>query len=455
MRKHGLLFVILLLYLAVGSLYALRTPAWQAPDEPAHYNVVRQLANGRLPRIEPGDYDQAFIRDVVFTSPAFPPDVSLVPMSYEDWQPPLYYLLQTPLFLATAGSLTAMRLFSLLLGAGVVLLAYVLAWQLFPGQKWLAQTTAVFVAFLPQHLAIMASANNDALAELIIAAILVVLLRWLQNEERLKIEDRRVADVRPASSIFKLQSFTTRGLLLLGFLLGLGFLTKGTVYPLAVVVAVTVLWRFWGQWLNFIKAGFLVALPAFALGGLWWVRNTVVYGGLDVLGKAAHDAVVVGQPRTATWIASKGMAATLQAFVTTTFNSFWGQFGWMTHPLDGRFYPILWLFTAVWLAGLVLALFLWWNRTQPSLAAIMVLFGTFLLTVAVYIGYNLTFVQHQGRYLFPALLPLSVGVAVGLGFWQRPFSQRWSWIRYSLPLGLGVLLLLLNGWVVFRLLPQL
>ncbi len=76
MRKHGLLFIILLFYFAVGSLYAVRTPAWQTPDEPAHYNVVRQMANGRLPIIELGDYDQEFIGQVVFSNPAFPPEHS-------------------------------------------------------------------------------------------------------------------------------------------------------------------------------------------------------------------------------------------------------------------------------------------------------------------------------------------------------------------------------------------
>lgn len=449
MRKHSFLILILLLYLGLGALYAVNTPAWQAPDEPAHYNYVRQLANGRFPLIEPGDYDQAYIMKVVFSTPAFPPEASLAPLSYEDWQPPLYYLLQTPLFLATGGSLTAMRLFSLLMGAGVMILAYVLAGDLFPGQRWLAWTTAVFVAFLPQHLAIMASANNDALAELIIAAVLVVLVRWLQ------IREWRVEGGDASSLLSTFYSPSGKYLIILGLLLGLGFLSKGTVYPLSLLVALTVLWRFWGQWRSFIKAGFLVAIPAFALGALWWLRNVIVYGGLDVLGKAAHDRVVVGQPRTAEWIAAKGLEATLQEFVMTTFNSFWGQFGWMTHPLDGRFYPILWLFTAIWLVGLVVALLNWWDRKQPPVAAVMVLFGTFLLTLAVHIGYNLTFVQHQGRYLFPALLPIGVGVAVGLGVWQRPFIRRWGWFKYTLPLGLGLLLIGLNMWVIFRLLPQL
>jgi 4-amino-4-deoxy-L-arabinose transferase-like glycosyltransferase len=449
MRRHGLLFVILFLYFVLGSLYAVQTPAWQTPDEPAHYNVVRQMANGRLPVIEPGDYDQAYIMEVVFSTPAFAPEYALEPMSYEDWQPPLYYLLQTPLFLATDGSLTTMRLLSLVLGAGVVVLAYVLAWQLFPEQKWLALTTAVFTAFLPQHLAIMASANNDALAELIIAAVLVVLVCWIQ------LGDWRVETGDSQSLISNLQSPSGKYLFALGVLLGLGFITKGTVYPLALIVALTVLWRFWGQWRDFVRAALLVAIPAFALGLLWWVRNVFVYGGLDMLGKAAHDSVVVGQPRTAEWIADMGLSTVLNAFVTTTFDSFWGQFGWMTHPMDSRFYLILWLFTLVWMVGFVIALVVWWNRKQPPTAAILVLLGTFVLTLAVQIVYNFTFVQHQGRYLFPALLPISVGVSVGLGFWLRPFYRRWVWLKYSLPLGLGLLMLALNAWVITRLLPQL
>jgi len=449
MRKHGLLFIILFLYFVLGSLYVVHTPAWQTPDEPAHYNVVRQMANGRLPIIETGDYDQEFIVQVVFSHPAFPVEISLEPMSYEDWQPPLYYLLQTPLFIVTGGSLTAMRFFSLVMGAGVVILAYILAWQLFSGARWLALTTAVFVAFLPQHLAIMASANNDALAELLIAAVLVVLVHWLQ------LKDWRLVTRDSESLISSLKSSSGKHLILLGILLGLGFITKGTVYPLSLLVALTVLWRYWGQWLSFIKAGIFVAIPAFGLGILMWLRNMIVYGGLDVLGKAAHDNVVVGQPRTAEWIASIGLFGVVKAFVTTTFNSFWGQLGWMTHPLDSRFYPILWLFTLIWIVGLIIALFVWWDRKHPPAAAIMVLVGTFLLTLGVHVVYNFIFVQHQGRYLFPALLPIGVGVAAGLGFWLRPFIQRWQWFKYSLPLGLGLWLVSLNGWIVIRLLPQL
>jgi 4-amino-4-deoxy-L-arabinose transferase-like glycosyltransferase len=446
MRKHGPLFFLLALYLLVGSLYVTQTPVWQAPDEPAHFNYVRQLANGRFPIIQPGDYDQEFIMEVVFGTPPFQPQHDLTQLSYEDWQPPLYYLLLTPVFLATDGSVMALRLFSLLLGAGVVALGYGLGWLLLRA-RWLALTTAVFLAFLPQHLAILSAINNDVLAELIIAAILFVLLRLIESGEwRVESGDR---------SISNLKSPLSKTLLLLGVLLGLGYLTKGTVYPVTAVVGLALLWRYWGRWGGLVRAGLLVAVPAGLLGALWWGRNLVVYGGLDVMAKAAHDAVVVGQPRTAEWVAAMGETAVFRAFITTTFNSFWGQFGWMTHPMDGRLYPILWLFTGVWVVGLLLALATWWDRKRPLAFSILLLFLQFGLTLVVHVGYNITFVQHQGRYLFPALLPIALGVSVGLGVWKRPFIRRWPWVRYALPVALALFLLAINALVISRVLPLL
>jgi 4-amino-4-deoxy-L-arabinose transferase-like glycosyltransferase len=435
MPKHAPILLILLVYLILGGLYASYTPDWQAPDEPAHYNYVKQLANGRFPIMQQGDYNEATKNEIV--SAKFAPQYSIDSFTYEDWQPPLYYLLLTPVFWLADGSLLALRLASLVLGGGVVLLAYVLARRLFPDKWWLAWGTAVFVAFLPQHLAIMASVNNDALAELIIAGILVVLVgKW-----------------QVASGKWQVAS----GKWQVGLLLGLGYLTKGTVYPLTAVIALALLWRYWGDWRGLIRAGLQVAGPAFVLGALWWGRNVAIYGGLDVLGKAAHDAVVVGQPRTADWIAAQGFGPVARQFIQTTFHSFWGQFGWMALPMNnpGWLYPLLWVGTAVVILGLV------FNRQascvmrHASSARLSpqssVLITTFLLTLAVHVGYNITFVQHQGRYLFPALLPIGVGVAVGLEAWLRlPFLKRYVFLPNLAPLGLGLGLAALDLWALFR-----
>jgi hypothetical protein len=44
-----------------------------------------------------------------------------------------------------------------------------------------------------------------------------------------------------------------------------------------------------------------------------------------------------------------------------------------------------------------------------------------LLTALTYIWYNTQFVQHQGRYLFTALIPLAVAFAVG---WEAAAAAR-------------------------------
>lgn len=428
MRKHVHIILIVLIYLGIGTLYVVNTPAWQAPDEPAHYNYVRQLAAGQFPVIEAGDYDQSYLTEVVFES-GFAPQYDLTVIEYEDWQPPLYYLLQEPGYSLSNGSLTVMRLFSLLLGAGVIVLAYAIVLRLAPEEHWLALTTAVFVAFLPQHIAILASVNNDALAELIIAAILYMLV------------------IIGQSTLMRAWQY-----IVLGILLGLGYLTKGTAYPITAVVGLVLMWRFWGAWRQFIKAGFLAAVPAFLLGALWWGRNMVVYGGLDILGKAAHDNVVVGQPRTAEWVVLYGPLGALERFIETTFNSFWGQFGWMTVPMTypSWLYPLLWLFTGLAIAGLIATAIQGRKTLRSYLLAILVLCTLLILTLGVHIVYNLTFVQHQGRYLFPALIPIALGLAVGLGFWVRPFRKRWPNAIYIIPLGLGLALIALDLYALFR-----
>lgn len=431
MRRYGQLWLILAAYLGVGVLYAVYTPPWQAPDEPAHYNYVRQLAGGDLPVIAPGDYDQAYQAQVI--SSDFAPEYSVAPFSYEDHQPPLYYLLQLPVYLLSGGALLAMRLLSLLLGAGVVALTYAIGARLFPAQPWLPPTMTAFVAFLPQHVAMLAAVNNDSLAELLIAAILFGLISFSTSAH----EPSR------------------RAWLLLGLLLGLGFLTKATVYIMAPVTALVVLWRYWGDWRGVWRVGVWLFAPALLLGALWWGRNLFVYGGLDVLGAAAHDQVVVGQPRTSEWIQQYGWRYTLTAFLRTTFQSFWGQFGWMGVVMPSWVYQLLLLFSGLVALGWSFA---WRAADRPRLPrpAAHILLGTFLLSAALYLGYNTAYVQHQGRYLFSALIPIAAAVALGAAAWLSPIHRRWPLAAFLLPPLLAAALLSLDLLALFRfILPQL
>jgi hypothetical protein len=56
-----------------------------------------------------------------------------------------------------------------------------------------------------------------------------------------------------------------------------------------------------------------------------------------------------------------------------------------------------------------------------------------ILAVLVYIYYNTTFVQHQGRYLFPALIPIGLAFTIGLRQWTRLLPRAWRDAALAIP----------------------
>jgi hypothetical protein len=214
--------------------------------------------------------------------------------------------------------------------------------------------------------------------------------------------------------------------LLLGLLMGLGFITKATTYVLLPVVLLTVFavsWLRWGGRRAWINAA--LTLPwALLLGTSFWLRNIYLYGGFDFLGLGWHDQVVTGQPTTADWIATHGWVAYWERAWHFTFSSFWGVFGWMGVFMESRIYAALLILSGIVLFGL-LFLAIRARHWAPRLSfgqqsALLSLLLLLLGVAASYVWYNLGFVQHQGRYLFPALLPISLLFAVGWYTVLRP-----------------------------------
>lgn len=438
------LILILVAYLGLGALFAIQTPAWQAPDEPAHYNYVRYLAeNGAFPVLHMGDYPHAYLEQI--KAAGFPPDLPITPIRYESHQPPLYYALAAPVYSLTGGSLLALRLFSVALGAGIVLLAFGVARRALPGRPAAALGAAAFVAFLPQHLATVSQVGNDVLAELLLAAVLFYLAG------RVTVGDMP----SPAGPM--------RRPIVLGILLGLILITKTTAYIALPLAAGALAWcwvreraplrRVVGEGLAALAPAALLALP-------WYARNLYVYGWPDFLGLMRHDQIVIGQTRTAQYIAENGPAAYWRRAAEWTFKSFVGVFGWMGVWLDTRVYYLLGLWLGVPLAAAAAALGLRTGRqpraagpaaapraaTRPNAAAVL-LATSALLTLLTYIYYNLTFLQHQGRYLFTALIPIAVFLAA---WWERALmpavaravvsiALAWAAVMAAWGLGIGAL----------------
>jgi len=172
------LSAIIAIYLVLASLYALYTPKWQAPDEPAHFNYVRAIGEtGTLPILQMGDYDQNYLEQI--KAAKFPATMSIDTIRYEAYQPPLYYLAATPVYWMTRGfginaTVIALRLFSVALGVIVLLVAFNILREIFPDDNLLALATVGLMATVPQHIAVSASLSNDLAAELVL-----ILILWL------------------------------------------------------------------------------------------------------------------------------------------------------------------------------------------------------------------------------------------------------------------------------------
>lgn len=431
---RSLFIAILLAYLVMGTLFAIRTPDWQAPDEAAHYNYVAQLASGTIfPVIEAGDWDQEYLNRL--TSGRFAPELldDLDEIRYENHQPPLYYALLTPVYIATEGNLTALRLVSVLMGAAVVVMAFLVTRLVFPDREAVALGVMGFVGLLPQYVHILSSVNNDALALALGSVLLWLTIRYVRAENV--------------------------PVLGLGVFVGLIFLTKTTVYFMAGIVLVAVLWRIWQDEAVSWRALVVLAVPSGIAALLWWGRNLFVYGWPDFLGLIRHDEVVVGQLRTSELIADVGIANYWQQAIMTTFRSFYGQFGWMAAPMDGSIPGIYLIFLLLVLVALLGWIVTPWIpairaelRIRDGSAVWLVLGAVVVLTGLQFAFYNQTFVQFQGRYWYPALIPLAILLVAGIDHLRVAWVSRRSGFAWWTLLLVGALFLL-DFYLIWRVIP--
>ena len=437
-RPARCLAAIIGIYLVLAMLFAVYTPAWQNPDEPAHYNYVKYLAEQhRFPVLKPGDYQGAYLWEI--KAAHFPPEMSIDPIRYEFHQPPLYYLLAAAVYQLSGGALLPLRLLTAAIGAVLLVVVYWTVQEVAPRRPELALATTAFVAWLPMHVAQSAAVGNDLLAELLLAAIVLLAIRYLKM---------------PAAG--SAGRSTVQALVVLGIATGLAFVTKSGIYVALPLVAAAItarhLWleeRPFSGW-AFVKALGLYLLPAAALALPWWARNAAWYGGPDLLGLGRHNLVVAGQLRMTEFLAAHGAARWLSDLGLTTFRSFWGQFGWMGVLIDERLYQALAIWSGAALAGLAAwAVSMWqrakgdwrparWQAAAGGLLALLV-----LLSAASYLWYNTQFVQFQGRYLFTALAPIGLAAAVG---WREALRRERGWLLAALLIG-GAVALALTGLV--------
>ncbi len=184
-RQYG---VPLLLYALLALAWMVVIPPWQGPDEPGHYEYTQLLADlGRPPqrRDERPDLQAAIIRELDrqdfwrFTREPRPqplptrfaahPFLRRSGSQLGD-EPPYYYVLPallTPLVPDMTAHLLWARLYSLLLGVGVVLAAAWGAPRAWPRRPLLARGLPYVVALLPMPAFAHAMFNPGVLADVV------------------------------------------------------------------------------------------------------------------------------------------------------------------------------------------------------------------------------------------------------------------------------------------------
>jgi hypothetical protein len=108
-------------------------------------------------------------------------------------------------------------------------------------------------------------------------------------------------------------------------------------------------------------------------------------------------------------------------YLALTFAGFWGNYGWLQAPLPVALYGLLAVIVAAAAAGLLAR----WQRDamlRPVLAAWLL--ACALIAVQTFLPMIGRDWQPQGRYLFPALLPLTGLLLVGLDHWLRLDAHR-------------------------------
>jgi len=369
------LVAIVCVHLVLAGVYWHYTPYGTPPDEGPHGLYVEALAGRHvLPVFDAGDREH-----------------------YESHQPPLYYLMGVPFYLIAraageAEPASAVRLLSMLLGALSILVVYRAVGTAFPEERRLALASAGFVALLPTHVMLSSSVSNDILAEVVFGLALVVTAQIVINGPS------RVRTIA------------------LGAILGAGLLTKTTcilLFPVAVLAYLLAWQRAKPTWK--LAAGHLSGLLGIGalIGGWWLVRNQLLYG--DALAMRQFEQAFEHTVKPAYWLSHGWSMGTYLILVSTwTFCSFWGVFGHMYVFMPAEIYCTLGVITLAAMVGCVREELALRAKSAQNRDIILVYNLVFALVVLAFLKFNVTFYQAQGRYLYPALVPISVFWVLGI-----------------------------------------
>lgn len=407
-----ILYFILALALGRGIIYASIVPPWQAPDEPPHFERARAALTAAewTSTAENGPEWYGELARSLFTFDLFDfldtrrltysPDaplnryIALYQEAYNGLYGSrvTYALIGWPLFLARQQDITLqlylVRLNTVLMNVGIILLAYLLTKTIFPHEPFLYLGVPVLILFNPQHTHMLSTVNNGNLAELLALAALYVLVRGM------------------------LQGFSWLNILLVLVFSLAAMWTKATAYFLPFAIgsaALFYLWRYrrhWRWW--FLPAGvFLVGLTYYF----------------------APERLKLLIP--GAWKTLQAQGFYLDPIVPQDlFRSFWAMPGWTIFYVHPRWYQLLALGCILAFVGLGMFLMtrwrsLWVGKFQAKAQTLMVLAVATIMAIGILLAWNgitHSIVYRQGRSIYPVLVPISIFLLLG---WRQLIPKNW------------------------------
>ena len=414
--RPGIVF-LLIVYAIAAFTYSWLMPPWEAPDEPAHYVLVANLARiGKFSSLET-NYEahqpQPYYR------------LASVPLKWlhmrnrswiETYRPDPNYdniRTETPVFPWTAENyrflpgLYTLRWLNVLIGAAAVWVNHAALRRLLPDRPRTALTAAVFLAFIPQFLHINSAVNNDSLGILAGAVLFRILVE---------------VATRPLG---------IGGYLLAGLAaVALPFGSKLSAVPMGLGVLLAAA----------LRARVTLRIP-------WWVIGAGAAGmiGLVVLaGVAAPETGTVWlrifSERVFDVFEGALEGETIRMMLAQLAWTFWGQVGWIGAGLPGWMVAVL---TGLAAVGFGTAA---WHALQERGSAPPGwnwVLAAAALTLAIVVRNGFFTIANQGRLLFPALGAIAFAVVTG---WERILPER---VRGRLPWVVGGLWLVVNLWLIF------
>lgn len=439
----GLTFAFVLL----GGAFAVMTPVFQQPDEPAHVDMARYRLHHPLaipgPSLRWRHATQAAVAMAGLnrggaidwtrapaTRPAYPPFrsfpgaeadarpgdgwCSTLPwppgetcQNYHYGHPPTYYALMAPLTAATESrpfpqQLLALRLAGVLLTAAMVPFTWLAAREVWPASPTRPLAAGAFVAFAGPLAAAGAAVNNDALMLACAGATVAATARVLRRPD-------------------------ARGALLLGVATGAGLLAKSEFLVLAPIAAAAVLLGVRrvdrGQRRRFVLS---FAVPA-AAGSVWWLRTLAVYHALSPSGSE-----IVRPPADGPW-RHVGIVPYALEHGWRLLRNVWGSYGWNTTNVPDGWRLLLNTGTVV-LAVAWLATRRWRRPTADGLRLLLLAAFPAALTLgALWTSWDLHTTNGEirgfaGRYVYAAAPVFAIAAAGALGAVAARL-RRWRPVR--------------------------